>query len=181
LSSSDVLQNIKRLYENACTAENERVKANQAEILCWRNFIIGLDNSIDEIMIKEKMSTKKAKGLIYDFILAHNLSVSQIQIITDYFSKNPNTELPDDQEGSNIDSEEEISDEQYIPDFLAKLRLDLQNQGGPPTGREVAIGYLRGSKDIGEHLLLDELARKFYEIELYQIAKQKRNRISNLL
>ncbi|PKY19741.1 hypothetical protein RhiirB3_432866 [Rhizophagus irregularis] len=39
-----------------------------------------------------------------------------------------------------------------IPDFLAKLRLYLQNQGvdpadnagAPPTGREVAIGYLRG-------------------------------------
>ncbi|CAG8807491.1 5379_t:CDS:2, partial [Cetraspora pellucida] len=39
-----------------------------------------------------------------------------------------------------------------ISDFLAKLRLYLQNQrvnpadnaGGPPTGREVAIGYLRG-------------------------------------
>ncbi|CAI2179893.1 5887_t:CDS:2 [Funneliformis geosporum] len=39
-----------------------------------------------------------------------------------------------------------------IPDFLAKLRLYLQNQGvdpadnarGAPTGREVAIGYLRG-------------------------------------
>ncbi|CAG8824603.1 22616_t:CDS:2, partial [Dentiscutata erythropus] len=46
LSSSDILQNINRLYENACTVKNERVKANQAEILCWRNFIIGLDNSI---------------------------------------------------------------------------------------------------------------------------------------
>ena len=39
-----------------------------------------------------------------------------------------------------------------ISDFLAKLRLYLQNQGinladnagGPSTGREVAIGYLRG-------------------------------------
>jgi len=39
-----------------------------------------------------------------------------------------------------------------IPDFLAKLRLYLQNQGvdladnvgGPPTGREVTIRYLRG-------------------------------------
>uniref|UniRef100_U9TA06 Uncharacterized protein n=2 Tax=Rhizophagus irregularis TaxID=588596 RepID=U9TA06_RHIID len=155
LSSSDVLQNINRLYENACTAENERIKANQAEILCWRNFIIGLDNSIDEIMIKEKVGTKKAKGLIYDFILAHNpdtkrktlyqrisrarkvyeftekigidkikyiktysansiaeLSDSQIQTIVDYFSNNPNTELPDDQEGSIIDSEEEISCDQ---------------------------------------------------------------------
>ncbi|RGB22776.1 hypothetical protein C1646_775567 [Rhizophagus diaphanus] len=154
LSSSDVLQNINCLYENACTAENERVKANQVEILCWRNFIIELDNSIDEIMIKEKVGMKKAKGLIYDFILAHNpdtkrntlyqrinrarkvyeftkkigidrikyikmysansileLSDSQIQTIVNYFSKNPNTELPNDQEGSIIDSEEEISDD----------------------------------------------------------------------
>src|SRR3954449_10630462 len=39
-----------------------------------------------------------------------------------------------------------------IPDFLAKLRLYLQNQGvdladnagGPPTGKDQAIGYLRG-------------------------------------
>src|SRR5581483_5743127 len=155
LSCSDVLQNINCLYENACTAENERVKANQAEILCWRNFIIGLDNSICEIIIKEKVGTKKAKGLIYDFILTYNpdtkrktlyqrisrtrkvyeftekigidkikyiktysansiaeLSDSQIQTIVDYFSNNPNTELPDDQEGSIIDSEEEISDDQ---------------------------------------------------------------------
>src|SRR6266496_1075920 len=77
LSCSDVLQNINRLYENACTAENERVKTNQAEILCWRNFIIGLDNSIDEIIIKEKVGMKKAKGLIYNFILAHNPDTKQ--------------------------------------------------------------------------------------------------------
>ena len=38
-----------------------------------------------------------------------------------------------------------------IPDFLAQLRLDLQNReidpnnnaAGPPTGRDNAIGYLR--------------------------------------
>ncbi|CAG8847167.1 44728_t:CDS:2, partial [Gigaspora margarita] len=90
-----------------------------------------------------------------------------------------------------------------IPDFFAKLRLYLQNQGvnladnaaGPPTGREVAIGYLRGcmrgrtlkwpeelhrkfldalplpwlekAEDIGEHLPLNELAKKLYEIELH--------------
>jgi len=38
-----------------------------------------------------------------------------------------------------------------IPDFLAQLRLDLQNRGidpndnvaGPPTGRDNAIGHLR--------------------------------------
>src|SRR5690348_10268773 len=40
------------------------------------------------------------------------LSVSQLQTIIDYFSKNPNTELPDDQEGSISDSEEEISEDQ---------------------------------------------------------------------
>ncbi|RGB25010.1 hypothetical protein C1646_821263, partial [Rhizophagus diaphanus] len=40
------------------------------------------------------------------------LSDSQIQTIVDYFSNNPNTELPDDQEGSIIDSEEEISCDQ---------------------------------------------------------------------
>ena len=103
-------------------------------------------------MIKVKVGTKKAKGRIYDFILAHNtdtrrntlyqrinrarkvyeftekigidrikyiktysansiaeLSDSQIQTIIDYFSKNPNTELPDDQDVSDIDSEEEIT------------------------------------------------------------------------
>ena len=40
------------------------------------------------------------------------LSDSQIQTIIDYFSKNPNTELPDDQDVSDIASEEEISDDQ---------------------------------------------------------------------
>ena len=90
-------------------------------------------------MIKEKVGMKKAKGQIYNFILAHNpdtkrntlyqrinrarkiyefiekigidkikyiktysansiaeLSDSKIQTIIDYFSKNPNSELPDD-------------------------------------------------------------------------------------
>ncbi|CAI2186344.1 18006_t:CDS:2 [Funneliformis geosporum] len=58
-------------------------------------------------------------------------------------------------------SEEEIAEQNSkisslksnsISDFLAKLRLYLQNQGvdpadnarGLPTGREIAIGYLRG-------------------------------------
>jgi len=40
------------------------------------------------------------------------LSDSQVQTIIDYFSKNPNTELPDNQDVSDIDSEEEISDDQ---------------------------------------------------------------------
>ncbi|PKK58370.1 hypothetical protein RhiirC2_796415 [Rhizophagus irregularis] len=111
-----------------------------------------------------------------------------------------------------------------IPDFLVKLRLYLQNQavdsannaGGPLTGREVVIGYLRGcmkkralecqignqalnetfgrpgtaivklraveAEDIiGEHLPLDELAKKLYEIELHRIARHKRNRLPDPL
>ncbi|CAG8838797.1 39954_t:CDS:2, partial [Gigaspora margarita] len=71
-----------------------------------------------------------------------------------------------------------------IPDFLAKLRLYLQNQGvnpannaaGPPTGRE-----LEKAEDISEHLLLDKLAKKLYEIELCRIARHKRDRIPDLL
>ncbi|CAG8723099.1 37626_t:CDS:2, partial [Gigaspora margarita] len=121
-----------------------------------------------------------------------------------------------------------------IPDFLAKLRLYLQNQGvdpannmgGPPTGREelqnmiygtigkrnmtidelyrkiLRIGrranyrpeelhrkfldallllWLEKAEDISEHLPLDKLAKKLYKIELRQIARNKRDRIPDLL
>ncbi|GET57905.1 hypothetical protein GLOIN_2v1779898 [Rhizophagus irregularis DAOM 181602=DAOM 197198] len=40
------------------------------------------------------------------------LIISQTQTIIGYFSKNPNIGLPDDQDDSIIDSEEEISNEQ---------------------------------------------------------------------
>src|SRR3954452_20064175 len=60
------------LYEKACDAEDVSIKANQAEILCWRIFIIAFDKSIDEIMARDRVGMKKAKGLIYDFILAQN-------------------------------------------------------------------------------------------------------------
>ncbi|PKY61999.1 hypothetical protein RhiirA4_487747 [Rhizophagus irregularis] len=69
---SDILQNIANLYEKACDAEDVSIKANQAEILCWSNFIIAFDKSIDEIMARDRVGMKKAKGLIYDFILAQN-------------------------------------------------------------------------------------------------------------
>ena len=69
---SDILQNIANLYEKACDAEDVSIKANQAEILCWRIFIIAFDKSIDEIMARDRVGMKKAKGLIYDFILAQN-------------------------------------------------------------------------------------------------------------
>src|SRR6266542_226817 len=69
---SDILQNIANLYEKACDAEDVSIKANQAEILCWSNFIIAFDKSIEEIMARDRVGMKKAKGLIYDFILAQN-------------------------------------------------------------------------------------------------------------
>ncbi|CAG8644238.1 8890_t:CDS:2 [Acaulospora morrowiae] len=74
--NSDALNNIARLYD-VCNAKDKTIKANQAEILCWCDFIIGLDKSVDEIMIKEKVDMKKAKGQIYNFILAHNPGTKQ--------------------------------------------------------------------------------------------------------
>ncbi|CAB5123263.1 unnamed protein product [Rhizophagus irregularis] len=41
--------------------------------------------------------------------------------------------------------------------------------------------WLEKAEDIGEHLPLDELAKKLYEIELRRIASHKRNRTSDLL
>ncbi|CAG8546918.1 4817_t:CDS:2 [Ambispora gerdemannii] len=149
--NSDALNNTARLYEDACNAEDKTIKANQAEILCWCNFIIGLDKSVDESM-------KKAKGQIYNFILAHNpgtkrntlyqrisrarkiyefiekigidnskLSDSKIQTIIDYFSKNLNTELPDEQDDSVIDSEEEVSDDQTNASEAVSAEMIPQN------------------------------------------------------
>ncbi|CAG8668825.1 3394_t:CDS:2, partial [Scutellospora calospora] len=51
---SRILQNISHLYEKACDAEDKSIKANQAEILCWSNFIIAFDKSLNEIMIRDK-------------------------------------------------------------------------------------------------------------------------------
>ncbi|GET51766.1 hypothetical protein GLOIN_2v1878126 [Rhizophagus irregularis DAOM 181602=DAOM 197198] len=69
---SDILQNIANLYEKACDAKDVLIKVNQTEILCWSNFIIAFDKNIDEIMARDRIGMKKAKGLIYDFILAQN-------------------------------------------------------------------------------------------------------------
>ena len=58
----------------------------------------------------EKIGIDKIKYITtYSANSISELSDSQIQTIVDYFSNNPNTELPDDQEGSIIDSEEKIS------------------------------------------------------------------------
>jgi hypothetical protein len=43
------------------------------KILCWCNFIIAFDKSINEIMSKDKVGLKSQRS-IYDFIIAQNFT-----------------------------------------------------------------------------------------------------------
>ncbi|PKC09057.1 hypothetical protein RhiirA5_475333 [Rhizophagus irregularis] len=74
----------------------KKFQANQKEILCWCSYIVEFDKKTAEFTTEYKVGEKKAKEL-FD---------SQIQTIIDYFSKNPNIELPDDQDDSIIDFED---------------------------------------------------------------------------
>src|SRR6266542_3240868 len=154
VAKSKLLLNLACLYQKACDVKKQRIRVNQDEILCWYHYVIEFDNQVKNVMKTNRIGEKKAKGQIYDFIIAQlgtkrntllkqtqrarsiyklfekiginkiryitmysansiaELSDSQIQTIIDYFSKNPNTELPDDQDVSDIDSEEEILDDQ---------------------------------------------------------------------
>jgi hypothetical protein len=58
----------------------------------------------------------------------------------------------------------------YIPEKLHRKFLDA-----------LPLPWLEKAEDISEHLPLDELAKKLYEIELRQIARHKRNKIPGLL
>ncbi|CAG8692643.1 4932_t:CDS:2 [Cetraspora pellucida] len=58
----------------------------------------------------------------------------------------------------------------YRPEELRNKFLDA-----------LPIPWLEKAEDIGEHLPLDELAKKLYEIELRRIARHKRDRISDPL
>ncbi|GBB84464.1 hypothetical protein RclHR1_11020010 [Rhizophagus clarus] len=58
----------------------------------------------------------------------------------------------------------------YRPEELRRKFLDA-----------LPLPWLKKAEDIGEHLPLDELAKKLYEIELRRIARHKRDRISDLL
>ncbi|PKY53005.1 hypothetical protein RhiirA4_425708 [Rhizophagus irregularis] len=46
-------------------SQNETVKANQTEILCWSSFIVGLGKSVDEIVIKEKVFNIKLSNKFF--------------------------------------------------------------------------------------------------------------------
>ncbi|GBC11097.2 hypothetical protein GLOIN_2v1778046 [Rhizophagus irregularis DAOM 181602=DAOM 197198] len=58
----------------------------------------------------------------------------------------------------------------YRPEELRKKFLDA-----------LPLLWLEKAEDIGKHLPLDELAKKLYEIELRQIARYKRDKISDPL
>ncbi|PKY24108.1 hypothetical protein RhiirB3_438543 [Rhizophagus irregularis] len=58
----------------------------------------------------------------------------------------------------------------YRPEELRRKFLDA-----------LPLLWLEKAEDIGEHLPLDELAKKLYEIELRQIARYKRDKISDPL
>ena len=58
----------------------------------------------------------------------------------------------------------------YRPEELRRKFLDA-----------LSLPWLEKADDIGKHLSLAELAKKLYEIELYRIARHKRDRIPNPL
>ncbi|CAG8451660.1 6947_t:CDS:2 [Acaulospora morrowiae] len=69
-SKSKVLLNLTSLYKKACDAERQAIKVNQDEITCWYYYIIEFDNQVKNLMKSDHIGEKKAKGQIYDFIIA---------------------------------------------------------------------------------------------------------------
>ncbi|CAG8797319.1 22289_t:CDS:2, partial [Dentiscutata erythropus] len=69
-SKSKVLLNLTSLYKKACDAEKQVIKVNQDEITCWHYYIIEFDNQVKNLMKSVHIGEKKAKGQIYDFIIA---------------------------------------------------------------------------------------------------------------
>ncbi|CAI2185728.1 10046_t:CDS:2, partial [Funneliformis geosporum] len=56
ISCNTSIQNQLRanLYEKAYDVKDVSIKANQAEILCWSNFIIAFDKSINKIVTRDR-------------------------------------------------------------------------------------------------------------------------------
>ncbi|CAG8792092.1 14138_t:CDS:1, partial [Gigaspora rosea] len=200
VAKSKPLLNLACLYQKACDAEKQRIRANQDEILCWYHYVIEFDNQVKNVMKIKRIGEKKAKGQIYDFIIAQlgtkrntllkqtqrarsiyklfekigidkikyittysansisELSDSQIQTIIDYFTENPNTELPDDRGGLIIDSEEEISNDQ---DNI------LEEQAKP------LVSATRAEDDF------DKIIMEAFEEEEARIEKERQNKATS--
>ncbi|RGB23919.1 hypothetical protein C1646_773811 [Rhizophagus diaphanus] len=98
---------------------------------------------------KESQSHKKrkAENIVQDVANSlSELSDSQFQTIIDYFSKNPNTELPNGQESYIIDSEEEISDDQTNASITSE-EIDSTSQSVKETNEEVASQSVKTDDD----------------------------------
>ncbi|CAJ0846019.1 10781_t:CDS:2 [Entrophospora sp. SA101] len=57
------------LYQNACDAEKDAIKANREEILCWCFYAKKSKGMVKDFMADGKVGEKKAKGQVYDFII----------------------------------------------------------------------------------------------------------------
>ncbi|PKC69806.1 hypothetical protein RhiirA1_455579 [Rhizophagus irregularis] len=118
----DILQNIVNLYEKVCNAEDILIKTNQTEILCWSNFIIAFDKSIDEIMVIDRKIERTRK--IYKLTerigldkIKHIKSYSansiskfiniKIQRVIDHFTKNSNMEFTNNSD-EDIEQDNEV-------------------------------------------------------------------------
>ena len=64
-------QDIICLYQNACDAEKDAIKANQEEILCWCLYAKKFKGMVKDFMANGRVGEKKAKGQVYDFIIQH--------------------------------------------------------------------------------------------------------------
>ncbi|CAG8623529.1 3208_t:CDS:2, partial [Diversispora eburnea] len=103
----------------ACDAEDESIKANQAEILYWSNFIIVLDKSFDEIMVRDKKSHTSSHSVTDDRD-SDSLEVKiQVNVANDSWSEstnmpeNPNYDYDDEESfnNNNDDNDENFSDD----------------------------------------------------------------------
>ncbi|CAG8563072.1 1449_t:CDS:2 [Cetraspora pellucida] len=62
-------QDIICLYQNACDAEKDAIKANRKEILCWCFYAKRFKRMVKDFMINDRIGEKKAKRRVYDFII----------------------------------------------------------------------------------------------------------------
>ncbi|CAG8630644.1 8406_t:CDS:2, partial [Paraglomus occultum] len=134
IQESKVLLNLTSLYKKACDAEKQAIKVNQDEITCWYYYIIEFDNQVKNLMKSDHIGEKKAKGQIYDFIIAQlNTKRKTLQKQTQKARKVYNLfekigiEYTDDQDDSDDLPETEISiltEETKSRNFLKNLTDD---------------------------------------------------------
>ena len=76
---SSSLLDLAKLFDKASDAEYRTKKANEEEILCWVNFGKEFMVHFSELMENSngKIGEKKAKGIIYDEMLEHLVTIRE--------------------------------------------------------------------------------------------------------